>query len=43
MKFAEDCGLPHPGFVVIDTPLLAYREPEGDDDDLRGTAVQQKF
>ena len=43
MKFAEDSELPHPGFVVIDTPLLAYREPEGDDDDLRGTAVQQKF
>ncbi len=31
---------PHPGFLVLDSPLLAYREPESDDDDLRGTDVQ---
>lgn len=33
----------HPGFVVLDTPLLAYREPEGDEDDLSGTDVQDRF
>jgi len=43
MKFTENHELPHPGFVILDTPLLAYREPEGDDDDLRGTEVQQMF
>jgi hypothetical protein len=35
--------LPHPGFAVLDTPLLAYREPEGDEDDLSGTDVQDRF
>lgn len=33
----------HLGFVVLDTPLLAYREPEGEDDDLSGTDVHQRF
>jgi hypothetical protein len=28
---------------VLDTPLLAYREPEGDEDDLSGTDVQDRF
>ena len=36
-------ALPHPQFVVLDTPLLAYREPEGDEDDLSGTDVQDRF
>lgn len=43
MEFTLGADLPHPGFVVLDTPLLAYREPEGDEDDLRGTDVQLKF
>jgi len=43
MRYAEDKKLPYSGFVVLDTPLLAYREPEGDDDDLRGTDVQDRF
>lgn len=34
---------PHTGFVVLDSPLLAYREPDGDEDDLRGTDLQEKF
>ncbi len=33
----------HPGFAVLDTPLLAYREPEGEEDDLSGTDVLEKF
>jgi len=43
MEFCRKEGRPHPGFVVLDSPLLAYREPEGDDDDLRGTSVQDHF
>jgi hypothetical protein len=43
--------LPHPGFVVLDTPLLTYREPlkskHGDlsDDEkaLKGTSLAEKF
>lgn len=34
---------PHPGFVVLDSPLLAYREPEGTEDDLSGTDLQARF
>lgn len=34
---------PHPGFVVVDSPLLAYRAPEGAEDDLRGTDLNQRF
>lgn len=35
--------LPHPGFVILDSPLLSYKEPEGSDDDLRDTNLNSKF
>ena len=34
---------PHPGFVILDSPLLAYREPDGKEDDLRGTDLKEQF
>ena len=43
LEFTRLNDLAHPGFVVLDTPLLAYREPEGDEDDLTGTDVQERF
>ena len=43
LEYTRSNGLPHPGFVVLDTPLLAYREPEGEEDDLSGTDVQDRF
>lgn len=43
MRFARENGLPHPGFVVVDSPLLAYWKPEGKDDDLRGTDLKENF
>jgi hypothetical protein len=43
LEFCRVQGRPHPGFVVLDSPLLAYRAPEGPEDDLRGTDVQDKF
>jgi hypothetical protein len=43
MEFSRIHELPHPGFAVLDTPLLAYREPEGEEDDLTGTDVQDRF
>lgn len=27
MMFCRDRGLPHPGFLVLDSPLLTYRDP----------------
>ena len=43
LEFCLDEGLPHPGFVVLDSPLLAYWEPEGDEDDLTGTDLKERF
>ncbi|MCB0623037.1 MAG: AAA family ATPase [Saprospiraceae bacterium] len=43
VEFTRTQNLPHPGFIVLDTPLLAYREPEGDEDDLTGTDVKERF
>lgn len=43
LEFTKRNNLPHPGFVVLDTPLLAYREPDGDEDDLTGTDVHTRF
>lgn len=43
LEFTRLNDLPHPGFAILDTPLLAYREPEGDEDDLTGTDVQDRF
>lgn len=34
---------PHTSFVVLDSPLLAYREPDGQEDDLTGTDLQEQF
>lgn len=43
LEFTRDNDLPHPGFVVLDTPLLAYREPEHDEDDLSETDIRDHF
>lgn len=43
LEFCKSRSLPHPGFVVLDSPLLAYYKPEGDDDNLQGSALKQKF
>jgi hypothetical protein len=44
MEFCQENGLPHLGFVVLDSPLLAYYEPEGDDDlQIQGSDLKQKF
>jgi hypothetical protein len=43
MEFCRERDLPHPGFVVLDSPLLAYWKPEGQEDDLRGTDLKEMF
>lgn len=51
LDYCRANGTPHPGFVVLDSPLLAYRPPEesedqapeGSDDDLRGTDLDEQF
>lgn len=43
LVFCRTRQTPHTGFVVLDSPLLAYREPDGDEDDLQGTDLQEQF
>lgn len=44
MEYCREQSLPHPGFIVMDSPLLAYFEPEGEDDEaLQGTDLKEKF
>lgn len=44
LEFCQENGLSHPGFVVLDSPLLAYFKPEGDDDlELKGTDLKERF
>ncbi|MES2206823.1 MAG: hypothetical protein V4525_08515 [Pseudomonadota bacterium] len=43
LEFCKERSLPHPGFVVLDSPLLAYYKPESEDDSLQGSALKQKF
>ncbi|POA21509.1 hypothetical protein C1886_04340 [Pseudomonas sp. FW300-N1A1] len=44
LEYAQENSLPHPGFLVLDSPLLAYFAPEGDDDLLlRGSDLKEKF
>lgn len=43
MKYSEENDLPHMGFTILDSPLLAYEEPEDKADDLSGTEVNVNF
>lgn len=51
LMFCRERGLPHPGFLVLDTPLLTYRDPirskagplSADEQELRNTSVRDFF
>lgn len=52
LLFCRDRGLPHPGFIVLDTPLLTYRDPmknprlgdlTDDEKALAKTSVKERF
>jgi predicted nuclease with TOPRIM domain len=43
LQYCKAKDTPHPSFVILDTPLRAYREPEGLEDDLSGTDLNIKF
>jgi len=43
LQYCRTQDTPHPGFVVLDSPLLAYRAPEGKEDDLTGTDLNEQF
>jgi regulator of replication initiation timing len=52
LLFCKKHGLPHPGFLVLDTPLLTYRDPlknprfgelEQDEKELAQTSLKDRF
>ena len=51
LLYCREAGLPHPGVVVLDTPLLAYRDPirsrqgalEEGEAAIAVSSVQEKF
>ena len=43
MEYCARFDTPHAGFVVLDSPLLSYREPDSPADDLRATDLNSRF
>ncbi len=43
LQYCKEQATPHPGFVLLDSPLLSYKEPDGEDDDLRHTDLKARF
>lgn len=43
MEYCADNDSAHPGFVILDSPLLSYKEPEGPEDDLSKTDLNGNF
>ncbi|MGB0124750.1 MAG: hypothetical protein WBP63_15020, partial [Silvibacterium sp.] len=36
-------SMPHPGFVILDSPLIAYKEPMPDDENITSTDLKPRF
>jgi hypothetical protein len=36
-------NMPHPGFVILDSPLIAYKEPLPDDEDIAASDLKPRF
>ncbi|MBZ5658847.1 MAG: hypothetical protein LAO08_00425 [Acidobacteriia bacterium] len=43
LDYCRKLQLPHPGFVILDSPLLAYKEPQGEDENIAGTDLKPRF
>lgn len=43
LQYCKEQATPHPGFALLDSPLLSYKEPDGEDDDLRHTDLKVRF
>ncbi|MFE5613968.1 hypothetical protein ACFQ69_03145 [Streptomyces sp. NPDC056470] len=42
-RYCHEHDLPHPGFVVLDSPVVTYREPVGEDVDITGHVVDHFY
>jgi len=43
LAYCDRRSLPHPGFVVLDSPLVVYREPDADDPELAADVKNSFF
>lgn len=41
--YCRSRSLPHPGFVILDSPLIAYKEPMPDDENITSTDLKPRF
>lgn len=42
-EYCRSRSMPHPGFVVLDSPLIAYKEPTDENMQITGTDLKQRF
>ncbi len=42
-EFCRSRKMPHPGLVILDSPLIAYKEPKADDEGIAGTDLKRRF
>jgi hypothetical protein len=42
-EYCRSRKMAHPGFVILDSPLLAYKEPKGEDEGIAGTDLKLRF
>lgn len=43
LEYCLERGQPHPGFLVLESPLLAYWKPESSEDNLKGSDLKDRF
>ncbi len=42
-EYCRSRKMQHPGFLILDSPLLAYKEPKGEDEGIAGTDLKARF
>lgn len=42
-EYCRSRKMPHPGVVILDSPLIAYKEPKADDEGIIGTDLKLRF
>jgi len=42
-EYCRSRSMPHPGFVILDSPLIAYKEPMPDDENITATDLKPRF
>lgn len=42
-EYCRSRKMPHPGVVILDSPLIAYKEPKADDEGIAGTDLKRRF